>query len=106
MHFHMHLMTCKTYIDKTITRKFQDNNPFQPPSVTRTTQSEIDFPQLIPSQKGALDIKATMWCYMGNHPFTILEDPFGITFFQDLNPVYTPPSRKVISGPLLDSVYK
>src|SRR5579859_2024492 len=101
--FRMHLMMCKTYIHKTIMRKFQDNNPFQPPSVVRTTQSEIDFPRLTPSQKSALDIKATMWCCMGNHPFTIFEDPFGIAFLRDLNPAYKPPSRKAISGPLLNS---
>jgi len=46
-----------------------------------------------------------MWCYMGNHPFTVYDNPFGKKFLQTLNPAYKPPSRKLLSGQLLDSVF-
>ena len=42
---------------------------------------------------------------MGNHPFTMFENPFAKMFIHALNPAYKPPSANSISGPLLDSVY-
>ena len=70
-----------------------------------TSQSEINFPRLTAKQKLELDIKAAMWCFMGNHAFTMFENPFGKSFLQSLNPAYIPPSRHAISGRLLDAVY-
>ena len=46
-----------------------------------------------------------MWCYKGNHPFTMYENAFGRQFLKALNPAYKPPSRKFLAGHLLDSAY-
>jgi hypothetical protein len=35
----------------------------------------------------------------------MFENPFAKKFLHTLNPAYTPPSRKTVSGPLLDSAY-
>lgn len=42
---------------------------------------------------------------MGNQPFTVFEDPFFKPFMDAVNPAYKLPSRKMLAGPLLDSVY-
>ena len=46
-----------------------------------------------------------MWCFLGNHPFNMFENASGKMFLRTLNPAYKPPTRKTVSGPLLDSVY-
>ena len=46
-----------------------------------------------------------MMCFVGNHPFTIFEEPHVKKLIHHLNPAWKPPSRKAISGPLLDAVY-
>ena len=104
-HFKEHLKSCRTYIEKTITKTIQDNNPFHTAKNAMTQQSTINFPRLTNSQKTGIDISAAIWCFMGNHPFNMFESEFCKTFLKALNPAYKPPSRKAISGPLLDSVY-
>ena len=47
-----------------------------------------------------------MWCFLGNHPFNMFETPSAKKFLQLLHPAYKPPSRKTISGPLLDKTTK
>ena len=42
---------------------------------------------------------------MGNHPFTMFDNPFEKKFLKALNAAYKPASRKLLSGQLLDSVY-
>ena len=99
---------CKTYIEQTITNTIQNNNPFDTAVITKTSQQNeriINFPRLTAIQKEEIDLQAAMWCYMGNHPFTMFDNEFGKQFLKSLNPVYEPPSRKLLAGRLLDSVY-
>src|SRR5579859_1324885 len=46
-----------------------------------------------------------MWCYIGNHPFTLFDNEFGKQFLKALNTAYKPPTRQLLTGRLLDSVY-
>jgi len=39
---------------------------------------------------------------MAGIPFEVIENPFILDLFKDLNPGYTPPSRFTLSGRLLD----
>src|SRR5438552_76135 len=103
--FAKYLKKC-TAFQKTISKESQHTSAFSNAMNARTTsQSEINFPRLTAKQKLELDIKAAMWCFMGNHAFTMFENPFGKSFLQSLNPAYIPPSRHAIPGRLLDAVY-
>ena len=104
-HFKDHLRVCKTYIQRIITKVVQARNPFNVSSPAIANQSTINFPRLSKNQKTELDIQAVMWCFMSNHSFRMFENSFGKRFLQALNPAYTPPSRKAVSGALLDSAY-
>ena len=93
---------------KAIAKEKKDTrNPDQQGSFTLATPSQtpINFPHISKSEKYDLDIQAAMWCFMGNHPFTMFESTFATMFLHGLNSAYKPPSRKMISGPLLDTVY-
>ena len=86
----------------------QSNNSFHTAVIAKTSQrnqTTINFPRLTPAQKEELDLQAAMWCYMGNHSFTMYENAFGRQFLKALNPAYKPPSRKFLAGHLLDSAY-
>lgn len=39
---------------------------------------------------------------MAGIPFEVIENPFVIDLFKDLNPAYIPPSRTILSDRLLD----
>jgi len=92
------------YIERTITKTVQANNPFRNSTMAKG-QRALNFPRLSPAEKSELDFQAAMWCFMGNHSFRMFENPFGKKFLHALNPAYKPPSRKTLSGPLLDSTY-
>ena len=97
---------CETYIEKTIASTIQSNNPFDTAAIAKTNQQNqttIKLPCLTAAQKEAIDLQAAMWCYTGNHPFTMFENEFGRQFLKALNPAYKPPSRKLLAGRLLDS---
>jgi len=102
-----HLAKCKTFQKAIAKEKKDTGNAVQQGSFTLATPSQtpINFPRISKSEKANLDIQAAMWCFMGNHPFTMFESTFAMTFLHGLNSAYKPPSRKMISGPLLDAVY-
>src|SRR5579859_6581591 len=102
--FKGHLKRCKTYIERTIMKTIQANNPFRNSTMAKG-QRALNFPCLSPAEKSELDFQAAVWCFMGNHSFRMFENPFGKKFLHALNPAYKPPSRKTLSGPLLDSTY-
>ena len=39
---------------------------------------------------------------MGGIPFEVIENPFVVDLFKELNPAYVPPSRTILSERLLD----
>jgi len=106
-HFKKHLKGCKTYIEKTIMHTIQGHNPFVSgiAKPSQRNQTTINFPRLSPSQKEELDFQAAMWCFLDNMPFTVFDSSVHRQFLQSLNPAYKPPSRKMISGQLLDKAY-
>ena len=73
--------------------------------MAKPSQTTINFPRLSPSQKEEIDLQAAMWCYMGNHSFTMYENAYGKQFLNALNSAYKPLSRKSLSGPLLDAAF-
>ena len=108
-HFKKYLQSCNIYIKRTITKTVQDSNPFHVPvegNSANRNQSQLNMPRLTEQQKKDIDILAAMWCFLGNHPFNMFESPSGKKFLQALHPAYKPPSRKTISGPLLDKCYE
>ena len=82
---------CETYIEKTITSTIQSNNPFDTAAIIKKSQQNL--PCLTAIQKDEMDLQAAMWCYMGNHLFTMFENEFGRQFLKALNPAYKPSSR-------------
>ena len=105
-HFKKHLQNCNIYIKRTIMKTIQDSNPFHVPVEANRNQTQLNIPRLTEKQKRDIDVLAAMWCFLGNHPFNMFESPSGKKFLQALHPVYKHPSRKTISGPLLDKVYE
>src|SRR5439155_6012647 len=65
-----------------------------------------NIPRLTDQQKKDIDVLAAKWCFLGNHSFNMIESPAGKKFLHALHPAYKAPSRKTLSGPLLDKVYK
>jgi hypothetical protein len=104
-HFKKHLMSYSIYIKQSMATMIQKSNPFNVPGETRSDQSQLNFPRVTEQRKEHLDILAAAWCYLGNFPFNMYEHPYSKKFVNVLNPAYKAPSRKSISGPLLDSVY-
>lgn len=103
--FREHLLSCNLYIETTITKSIQASNPFALETSDTRIQRSLNFPRLTPTQKHEFDIQAAMMCFVGNHPFTIFEEHHAKKLIHLLNPAWKPPSKKAISGPLLDAVY-
>lgn len=53
-------------------------------------------------EKKKVDLAAVMSIYRSAMPFSTLSNPPMLKFFQHLDPSYTPPGHKALSGPLLD----
>src|SRR5271155_5396656 len=112
-HFRKHLSNCNKYINATKSGKIQaTGNPFnfhvpvrQEANQTNRNQTQLNMPTLTSQQKKEIDVLAAMWCYLGNLPFNVYESAIGKRFVRALHPAYKAPSRKTISGPLLDKVY-
>jgi hypothetical protein len=96
-HFKEHLRVCKIYIQWTITKSVQANNPFDVSLSTIVNQNMLNFPELSKDQKAELNLQAAMWCFMSNHSFRMFENPFGKRFLQALNLAYQPPPVKPIN---------
>jgi len=109
-HFKTHLRGCNIYIKRTMTKTVQDSNPFNVPielsQAANRTQSQLNIPRLTDQQKKDIDVLAAMWCFLSNHSFNMFESPAGKKFLHALHPAYKAPSRKTLSGPLLDKVYE
>src|SRR5579859_998022 len=106
-HLKDHLAKCRMYQKAGKKTVAKENQQAIDPLVefAKPSQGQIGFPRLSNSAKADLDIQAAMWCFMGNHPFTMFENSFAKAFLHRLNPAYKPPSRNAISGRLLDSIY-
>ena len=91
-------------------KTIQDSNPFNIPiklsQAANRTQSQLNIPRLTDQQKKDIDVLATMWCFLSNYSFNMFESPAGKKFLHALHPAYKAPSRKTLSGPLLDKVYE
>ena len=51
-------------------------------------------------------MKLAKFIFSKNLPFNVVEDDYFKDWLKEMRPSYTPPSRKVIAGPLLSQVYK
>lgn len=71
----------------------------------KPSQEKIKFPTLSKASHDALDDAFTTVCYEEGLPFSVFESPAMRQALYQLNPAYKPPSRKKISGVLLDKAY-
>lgn len=99
-----HLIKCQVYLNECITNGIH-NDITKEAAVAGRSQNKIPFPTLSKAQIDALDIAAAAVCVIEGQPFTLFESPSMQTFLHLLNPVYTPPGRDSIRGPLLDTIY-
>src|SRR5579859_5332219 len=95
-----HLMKCRAY-RKTLMKddSTETETGFDSPAVRQK------FTRLTREEKHDLDLRAALSCYMSGHTFSMYENSFTKDFLRHLNPAYTPPSRAMIAGPLLDEVH-
>jgi len=104
-HLKEHLEKCRTYQKTLKANKNPPINSLQQTQLGKPAQVEINFPRLTPVEKAEMDIKAAMWCFMDNFPFTMYESTWAKDFLHRATPAYKPPSRAAISGPLLDTIH-
>jgi hypothetical protein len=76
----------------------------QPPNSTQTQITDHYRPdQLLPkSVAERLDKKVLKAWIMAGIPFNVIENPFVLDLFKDLNPGYSPPSRTTLSDRLIN----
>jgi len=72
---------------------------------TLKTSTDAGIIKTSTTYKKALDEQVAKYFYATNTPFLHADHPEFIKLCTMLRPGYTPPSRKVISGPMLDSVH-
>lgn len=76
-------------------------------TIVKPKQSTLPFPKLTLDEKTRLDLKCAALCFEEGAPFKLLESDTFKHIFADpcMNAAYKPPSRKLISGRLLDISY-
>jgi len=104
-HLKEHLKKCRKFLKQMSQKKKTDDSLHQFIFI-ESSQTQLNFPRLSSEQKNDLDIQAAMWCFMGNYPFILFENPFTKAFIHSLNPVYKPSLRKMLAGSLLNTVYQ
>lgn len=74
----------------------------------KAAETSLDsyFIRSTPMQKKSLDKQVARFIFATNTAFRSVEHPQFVRLMQQLRPGYTPPNRKEISGPLLETIYE
>lgn len=107
-------LTVKDQLKKVLTEQsktqqnIENTENLQPQPSTSSYPESTSGPQscITKERKKYLDLLLAKAIFVAGAPMSMVEHPLWVNFFEELQPLYKPPSRKVIATTHLESIYK